>query len=205
MNKKILKVGITGGIGSGKSTISRIFSLLDIPVYIADDEAKRIMHENEKVRHAIIDLFGKDIYGTDGQLQRAKLAEKVFQNRELLEKLNAIVHPAVQEDMLEWFQRQDSPYAIEEAAILIESGAYKFMDYIIVVEAPKKLILKRVMARDKVSRKDVEARINNQMTAAERRKYADFVIKNNERQFLVPQVLKIDKILREKALLLSKA
>lgn len=197
MNKS-LKVGLTGGIGSGKTTVARIFEVLGVPVYIADTEAKRLMHENQELRHKIVEIFGEMVYDDEGNLRRKWLADKVFKNKSLLRKLNAVVHPAVHKDAQEWFSTQNTPYAIEEAAILIESGGYRQVDVIIVVEAPEDIVIQRVMKRDDTSEKDIRARINNQMASDKRREYADYLIINDGKLTLIPQIITIHKALTKR-------
>lgn len=194
---KTLKVGLTGGIGSGKSTVTQIFSTLGVPIYIADTEAKRLIHEDEELRKAIINLIGSEAYDKNNKLRTAFIADRAFKNPLLLDELNKIVHPAVRKDFQYWINEQIASYAIEEAAILIESGAYKFMDKILLVTAPEELRIKRVVNRDDSTYEDVKARMDNQITTEERMKYADYVIYNEGRQALIPQVMKVDEELKK--------
>jgi dephospho-CoA kinase len=187
----MIKVGITGGIGSGKTTICKIFELYGIPVYYADDRAKSLMVKNRELKKAIIELVGQDAYFKNGRLNRRYVADVVFNDKNILTQLNGLVHPAVAKDGEEWFESQQnsgSIYALKEAALLIESGSYKLLDKLIVVTAPLETRIKRVMSRDKVNRKSVEARIQKQMNEEERLSYADFVIENNEMTSLIQQV-----------------
>jgi len=190
----MLKVGITGGIGSGKTTVCRIFETLDIPVYYADDRAKVLMVENEKLILQIKDLFGEDAYTQEGQLNRQLIASVVFQDKKKLNQLNQIVHPAVWEDGEKWNAEQEkkgAPYSLKEAALIYESGGHQFLDKVITVYAPQYLRIQRVRARDQATIAQVKARIAKQMPDKEKIKLADFVIKNNLRKTLIPQVMKI--------------
>ena len=158
----ILKIGITGGIGSGKSTVAKVFEMLGIPVYYADDTAKKLMNEDVFLKKQLIDAFGKEIY-QNGVLNRSSLSELVFNNPEKLSQLNGIVHPATIADAEYWMQQQHSVYAIKEAAILFESGANKYLDKVIGVFAPVNIRISRVMQRDNSAEEAVMARMNMQM------------------------------------------
>ena len=184
----MLKIGLTGGIGSGKSTVAKTFEVLGIPVYYADVEAKRLMNENEGLKQKIQELFGTAIY-TDGRLNRAALADIVFNDPEKLEQLNALVHPITINDANQWLQQQKSLYAIKEAALIFESGISEFLDYVIGVYAPAPLRIQRVIQRDDTSREAVMARMNKQMDEDEKMRLCNFVITNDEQQLLIPQVL----------------
>jgi dephospho-CoA kinase len=175
----MIKVGITGGIGSGKTTVCKQFEAKGIPVYYADDRAKKLMTSDKKVKAAIIDLFSKDAFFSNGRLNRKYISSQIFQNKELLAKLNSIVHPAVKMDGEKWFAMQTTHFAIKEAALLIEAGSFKELDKIIVVTCPEEIRINRVMKRDSASRVDVERRIKAQMPEAEKVKYADYVIVND--------------------------
>ena len=190
----MLKVGITGGIGSGKTTVCKIFETLGIPVYYADLRAKEIMNSDAEVILQVKQLFGEDAYSKSGELNRKFIAEKAFDNKDLLQKLNAIVHPAVFQDTLVWFQsHQDKPYTLYEAAIMFESGSYKFLDKVITVFAPLEDRIERTMKRDKLNKEEVMERINKQMPEEEKMKRADFVIYNDYSQPLIEQVLTIHR------------
>ncbi len=185
-----IRVGITGGMGSGKSTVAAIFATLGIPVYQADDAAKRLMNENETLKEALRKNFGEDIY-SNGQLNRSTLAAKVFNDPQQLELLNSIVHPATISDGETWMRLQNTPYAIKEAAIIFESGSQRYLDFIIGVYAPVTLRIHRSMKRDNLSKEQVTDRINRQMDDAIKMKLCDAVIVNDEQQALLPQVMKI--------------
>ena len=196
MKIRPLKIGVTGGIGSGKTTVCRIFESLDIPVYYADDRAKTLMANDPILMEQIIDNFGPSSYFSDGGLNRGFIAGIVFQQPEKLIILNQIVHPAVRTDGLKWHKEQKRvPYTIKEAALMIESGNYKGMDKIIVVTAPIEARIQRVMKRDKVDEAAVNARINKQMPEKEKLKYADFIITNDGNHSLIKQVIKIHQSL----------
>jgi dephospho-CoA kinase len=193
----MLRIGITGGIGSGKSTVARVFEVLGIPVYYADDAARRIMNGNEALKARIISAFGQEAY-TGGVLNRSWLGAQVFNDREKLEQLNALVHPATIADGEEWMQQQKSPYAIKEAALIFETGTQRYLDYVIGVYAPASLRLLRAMKRDQSSKEKVEAVINRQLDEDIKMKLCDFVITNDEQQAVVPQVMKLHEELIRK-------
>ena len=180
-------VGLTGGIGSGKTTVARFFEELGIPIYISDTEAKRLMSVSPEIRREIIELLGTDAYTSEG-LNRKYIADKVFKDKQLLEKLNAIVHPRVATNFANWYKQQDSPYVIKEAAILIETGAYKQLDKIVLVTANLEQRIHRIINRDKVSRDDVLQRIRNQMSDQEKIPYADYIIENDRDEPLTEKV-----------------
>lgn len=185
-----LIVGITGGIGSGKSTVCLIFELFNIPVYNSDEKAKFLMNSSPNLMQNIQANFGIEMY-VNGTLDRSKLAAKVFSNPDALIQLNALVHPAVGRDFDEWQDQFDNTILLKEAAILIESGAHKKCDKIIVVDAPDELRLERVMARDQVSEKSVKDRMNRQLDREDRLKFADYIIDNSGAELIIPQVQKI--------------
>ena len=192
---KVKKIGITGGIGSGKTTVCRIFETLGIPVYYADEEAKRIMVEDADLVHRIKETFGENSY-INGVLNRAYLAKLVFKDENLLKKLNKIVHPALWRDYEKWHnQKKDTPYTLEEAAILFEMGGAERMDSIIVVYAPLEIRIKRVMERDGAKREEVLDRVSKQMPDEEKVKKAVFVIYNDGDKSLIEQVVTIHRSL----------
>lgn len=187
------KIGLTGGIGSGKSTVARIFEVMGIPVYYADDRAKQLMVEDPDLKAGIIALFGAEAY-QGGELNRAYIGSLAFADPSLLKKLEAIVHPAVLADGERWNQAQKGvPYTIKEAALLFESGSYKALDKVVVVAAPLELRIDRVVRRDQTSREAVEARIARQMPEEEKVRLADFVIVNDGSRSLVRQVWEIHR------------
>jgi dephospho-CoA kinase len=186
----MLIIGLTGGIGSGKTTVAQIFEILGIPVYYADEEAKRIMNEDETIRTKLISLFGNEAY-SNGVLNRQHISSIVFKDKEKLHRLNAIVHPVTIADSDRWSQAQTTPYAIKEAALIFESGSGKQLDYVIGVSAPLELRIQRVVNRDNISKQEVERRIQNQMPEEEKMKLCDFIIFNDEAQLMIPQVLKL--------------
>jgi dephospho-CoA kinase len=195
----MLKIGITGGIGSGKTTVAKVFEVLGIPVYYADDEAKEIMHKNELLKQQLIFYFGKDTY-VDGNLNRKHLSSIVFADKEKLELLNSLVHPVTIADAEQWFKRQQSPYVLKEAALLFESGAAEGLDYIIGVTAPATIRIKRVMDRDGVTADEVKKRMLNQIEETIKIRLCDFIIHNDEQQMILPQVLKLhEELLRRTA------
>ncbi|NJI74426.1 dephospho-CoA kinase [Sphingobacterium kitahiroshimense] len=183
-----IKVGIAGGIGSGKTIICHVFKVLGIPVYNADLEAKLIMNKSDQVRLAVMQEFGDEAY-SNGLLNRAFLAAQVFNDAAKLAQLNRIVHPAVIQAAEDWADAQTAPYSLKEASILFESGSYKKVDYSILVTAPIEIRIARVMERDQVTREQVLARMNNQMSDEEKTKLADFVIINDGITPIIPQVM----------------
>ncbi len=185
-------IGVTGGIGSGKTTVCKIFESLGIPVYYADERAKAIMVENKEVVEKVSQLLGPQAYSPAQQLNRAFIASEVFGDKKKLQALNSIVHPAVFEDSKKWFKANaGSVYCLKEAALLIESGSYKTLDKLIVVTAPKELRIERVCQRDGVDRAAVLARMDKQMPEPEKLAFADFVIKNDGAHSLIKQVWEV--------------
>ncbi|WP_314917968.1 dephospho-CoA kinase [Capnocytophaga gingivalis] len=176
----IATVGLTGGIGSGKTTIANLFALhFSIPIYIADTKAKELVANNKQLQQEIVTLLGEEAF-VEGRYNTAFVAQEVFSNKEKLDKLNAIIHPYVQQDFLQWKQSQQAPYVIKEAAILFESGSYRDCDFIIMVTAPLEERIKRVMLRDKIDRETVEKRIKNQWNDEKKIELSTFVIENRE-------------------------
>ena len=195
----MLRIGLTGGIGCGKTTVAQIFEVLGIPVYYADTEAKRQMNSDPSLKNDIIENFGNESY-QDGILNRSFISSIVFTDQKKLDLLNSLVHPVTMKDGEAWFNRQSSPYAIHEAALVFEAAVNKRLDYVIGVFSPQPLRIKRVMERDKVSEKEVVNRISKQMDEEEKMKLCNFVLHNNEQELLIPQVLG----LHEKIMALSK-
>jgi len=192
----MIKVGITGGIGSGKSTVCKVFKTMGIPVFEADLIAKQLMNNDPELRKQLIHLFGSSVYQSDQTIDRKYLAGIVFSNPSLLAKLNEVVHPAVRKTFDDWFLNQNSPYVIHEAAILFESGFYKIMDKTITVVTDELERIDRVIKRDHITVEMVRQRMKNQWNDEQRKKLADFVIGNNDNQLIIPQIIEIDKKLR---------
>ncbi len=190
-------VGLTGGIGSGKTTVAQMFGQLGIPVYNADDEAKGLMKRSKVIRRKLIDLFGEKAY-LDNDLNRPYLAERIFNDKSLLEQMNAIVHPKVGTHFRRWANRQISPYVIKEAAILFESGSYKDCDLIITVRAPIELRINRVISRDNTSRARVNSILKNQWDDNRREALSHFVINNEKLENTREQVERIHRKILEK-------
>lgn len=189
---KIKQVGITGGIGAGKSFVAKLFEKIGIAVYDADKNAKLLMNSHPEIKSKIIELFGKEAY-TNQELNRKFIAKQVFNNKNLLEKLNQIVHPRVFQHYEDWYgnllkNNYEHRFCLKEAAILIESGSYKQMDNIILVYAPKILRLNRTMKRDNANKTEIFARMNKQISDLEKMQFADFVIYNDEKQSLLEQI-----------------
>ncbi|WP_433903093.1 dephospho-CoA kinase [Sphingobacterium puteale] len=182
-----MKIGITGGIGSGKTFICKLFEALGIPVYNADEEAKRLMNTDIRIKEKLIAQFGEATY-KDGLLDRAFLADMVFSDKDKLELLNSIVHPIVIQEAKDWAERQTTRYSLKEAALLFESGSYKELDYTILVTAPMDIRIQRVIERDGATEQQVRERINKQLSDEEKLQLADFVIVNDGITPLLPQV-----------------
>lgn len=186
------KVGITGGIGSGKSTVAKIFQLLHVPVYFADERAKWLMIQDSILVNSIKETFGTEAYFADGRLNREWLAEHVFSDSERVKAINALVHPAVKADFEAWAATQDYPYVLKEAALIYESGSYRELDKIINVSAPLVNRIHRVLVRDPHrTEAQVHSIIEKQLPDEEKNEKADFVIKNADNKLLIPQVLNI--------------
>jgi dephospho-CoA kinase len=188
-------IGLTGGIGSGKSVVAKIFTTLGIPVFNADDAAKMMMQSNPDIKAKLIEQFGSSIYNEFG-LQKEKLAAIVFNEPYQLQLLNAIVHPLTIQAAKDWALKQISPYVIKEAALIFESGAADGLFKVIGVTAPLSLRIQRVMQRDRVSKEQVEARMQHQISDTIKMRLCDYVIQNNNQQMLIPQVLELDKAIR---------
>ncbi|WMJ72781.1 dephospho-CoA kinase [Cytophagaceae bacterium ABcell3] len=196
MSRKPLKIGITGGIGSGKTTVCKIFQFLGIPVYNADERAKWLMQHDDSLKTALAAEFGSAIFNDGGSLDRKALASIVFNNQEQLEKLNAIVHPAVGKDFDQWAESYpDSPYVLKEAALLIESGSYKKLFRTIMVHAPEEVRMQRVLARDSFrTEDDVKKIMESQMPEKEKTSKCDHVIYNDGVNMVTPQVIKLHEL-----------
>jgi dephospho-CoA kinase len=186
----MLKIGLTGNMGGGKTTVSKIFEILGIPVFYADDEAKKIMITDERLANEIKSAFGDISYFDNGTLNRKHIAAIVFNNEAKLAQLNSLVHPAVFRAFDAWVKNfDDAPYVLKEAALLFESDAYKVCDYTIMVQAPLENRIRRVMKRDGLTRAEVESRNSHQFSEEKKSKLANYVIKNDDVQLVIPQVL----------------
>ncbi|SNR44176.1 dephospho-CoA kinase [Maribacter sedimenticola] len=173
----MIVIGLTGGIGSGKTTVGRMFQDLGVPVYNSDVRAKELMNSSKKIQKELIALFGEKAF-KDKKLNRAFIAEKVFKDKNLLEQLNAIVHPKVRKDFLKWSKEQTFAYVIQETALLFENNAQKLYDEVILVTAPKELRIERVLQRDQNTRKEILSRMDNQLEDKVKVKLADYIIEN---------------------------
>lgn len=191
-----LKVGLTGGIGSGKTTVAKIFELLEVPVYYADAASKRLYHTDAELKAQLKAHFGEAIYANE-VLDRKQLAALVFQDPSKLELLNRLVHPPTIRDAEQWLERQTAPYVIKEAALLFESGSVAGLDFVVGVYTPKTLRLKRVMDRDDVSRQEVQHRMDRQIDEEIKMRLCDFVLRNDEQSLLLPQVLELHQKLMQ--------
>jgi len=194
----MLKVGITGGIGSGKSVVCRVFATLGIPVFNADLAARHLLETDENLKQQVRSLLGDDSYKS-GLPDRAKIASLVFNDSTKLAALNALIHPATITYGEQWMSQQQAPYAIKEAAIFFESGSYKAMDVMLGVFAPRELRIQRTMRRSVFTREDVLDRMSQQMDDDEKMRRCDYVIVNDGQQAIVPQVMNLHKILLAKA------
>lgn len=195
----MLKVGLTGGIGSGKTTVAHIFEAFDIPIYYADIVAKQLMQTNKQLQQAIINTFGKESYSLKGELNRQYISSLVFNNPEQLERLNTLVHPVVIHHAEEWMRQQTSSYVIKEAALIFESGSQKDLDYIIGVFSPQALRIQRIMQRDNIDRNKVLDRMKNQIDEDVKMRLCDMIIQNDNQTPLINQVLAIHKKLLDKS------
>ncbi|NOZ34503.1 MAG: dephospho-CoA kinase [Chlorobi bacterium] len=190
-------IGLTGGIGSGKTIVSQVFMRLGIAVYNSDTEAKIIMNSDSDIINKLKMIFGYDIYDKRNQLDRKKLAQHIFNNKDKLNTVNSIVHPAVKKHFTNWINKQQSPYIIKETAILFESGIYKDVKKIITVIAPLELRIKRIKERDNMTDDKIIQRINNQTDDNFKIKHSDYIIINDEKELIIPQILKIHEKLTE--------
>jgi dephospho-CoA kinase len=190
----VLKVGITGGIGSGKSVVSRLFALLGIPVYHADDAAKRLMEEDTSLRNKISHAFGEQAY-QQGKLNRTYISTLAFSDKQVLERLNGMVHPAVIADAEQWMARQSAPYTIKEAALFFESGSAVGMDFIIGVYAPAELRIQRAMRRDGLGAQQIRERMGRQIDDEIKMRLCDHVVVNDDKHMVIPQVIALHNML----------
>jgi len=184
------RLGVTGGIGSGKTTVCRMFNVLGVPVFVADDAAHSLTNNDPKIKEQINKVAGKDLYAA-GQLDRKELAQMIFSRPELLHRVNEIVHPAVLDNFEEWASSKNTPYVIMEAAILFESNADKLVDRVVSVSAPVDERIARVMGRSEMTRGQVLERINNQLDDEERDERAYYVINNSDNEMIIQEILKI--------------
>jgi len=188
-------VGITGGIGSGKTTVSKVLTALEYPVYIADDEAKRLTNTNLFIKEGLIKLFGKKIVA-DGFLNKKMLADKIFNNKEKLQAVNNLIHPVVMKDFTEWKEKEFSPIIFIETAILFETPFHNMVDKKITVTSPLELRIERLLKRNHTSEQEIKSRMNSQMSDEEKIKLSDFVIVNDEKTAVLPQIQFILSCLR---------
>lgn len=192
-------VGLTGGIGSGKSTVAGIFRHLGIAVFEADQEAKALLDRDKTLRDGLFQLLGPEVFGREGRVDRSFMARRIFSDSGLLEKVNALIHPAVGRAFGDWYARQNSPYVLREAAILYESGSYRDCAVVIVVSAPENLRLERVMKRSGETGEQVRERMKSQWPQEEKDRRADYIIRNDGSQMIIPQVLKVHESLIRRA------
>jgi len=190
VKKPGFKLGVTGGIGSGKTSVCKVFSVFGIPVFSTDRVARNIMENNKHIIRNINAIAGKDLYSS-GSLDRTALATLIFNNDSLLEKVNSLVHPVVFEQFIKWEKEQTAPYVIMEAAILFESGASKLVDKIATIVAPEEERMNRVIQRSRLSRQQVMERMKNQLDDESRIRLSDYVIYNSENDMIIPSILKI--------------
>jgi len=188
-------IGLTGGIGAGKSVVAKIFTTLGIPVFNADEVAKQMMQTSPAIKAQLIEQFGMDIYNASG-LDKEKLAAIVFADPFQLQLLNAIVHPVTIQAAKDWAAKQSAPYVIKEAALIFESGAVDGLFKVIGVTAPLSLRTHRVMQRDGITKDQVDARMRNQISDTIKMRLCDYVVQNNNQQMLIPQVLELDRAIR---------
>lgn len=194
----MLRIGLTGGIGSGKSTVAHIFNVLGIPIYDADAAAKKLMAEDETLKRNILDAFGENAY-INGNLNRRFLSEVVFDDENKIKLLNSMVHPVTIKDADEWMKKQNAPYLIKEAALIFESGSDKYLDIVIGVKSPLSLRIERTMKRNHITAAEVEARMRFQMDEDKKMELCNFIIENNEKEMLIPQVLLLHETFLQKA------
>ncbi|PVW16538.1 dephospho-CoA kinase [Marixanthomonas spongiae] len=191
-------IGLTGGIGSGKTTVATMFSELGVPIYIADIEAKKLTNTSEAIKSELTEILGEKAYNKNG-LNRKYVADQIFNNEQLLKKVNQIIHPRVAEHFKEWAQQQTGIYCIEEAAILFENGGYKNCDYTILVTAPKQLRIDRILKRDDTTETEIQSRMDNQWPDEKKKALADFTIENIDMEMTRAQVKEIHEYLLKTA------
>ncbi|MFT4565608.1 MAG: dephospho-CoA kinase [Saprospiraceae bacterium] len=189
---ELLRIGLTGGIGSGKTTCAAIFEALGIPVYYSDARAKAIMNTNDQLRTELKEVFGEESYLSDGSLNRSYLSRLIFKDNSNIAKINSIVHPAVRNDFIKWCEENiTSQYVLQESALMFETGSYKSFDKNILVDASEEIRIDRVMKRDGIPAEQVRERMAKQLLSSDKRKLADFIIENDGNQGLVKQVVAI--------------
>ncbi|WP_339837541.1 dephospho-CoA kinase [uncultured Maribacter sp.] len=186
----MMVVGLTGGIGSGKSTIATMFKELGVPVYNSDERAKHLMNTSKKIKKQLIKLLGKKAF-VDDQLNRGYIAKKVFNDVDLLEQLNGIVHPVVRKDFIKWTKKQTTQYVIQETALLFENNAQNLYDSVILITAPEELRIERVLSRDESSREQIIARMNNQLDDKAKLELAKYVIENIDLESTASKVVEV--------------
>lgn len=189
-------------MGSGKTTVCKVFETYGIPVYYADDRGKVVMNTKAHVKQQLKVFFGEDIYGADGILNKKRLSEKAFADPQLLKQLESVIHPAIAEDFDDWLQEMKNsgkPYVVKEAALLFESGSYKVLDKNILVKADLELRLKRIIKRDTTTREKALLRIEKQWTDEQKEPLADYILHNNTHQLLLPQIIKLHKLFSDAA------
>jgi dephospho-CoA kinase len=191
-------IGLTGGIGAGKTTVAAVFKTLGIPVFNADEVAKELMQTSPVIKEQLINTFGKQVYAANGILDKTYLAGIVFKDKYQLELLNAIVHPITIQAAKDWAAKQSSPYVIKEAALIFESAAADGLTAVIGVSAPLNLRIQRVMQRDACTKQEVEQRMRHQISDSIKLKLCDWVIENNEQDLVLPQVLKVHEAILTK-------
>jgi dephospho-CoA kinase len=190
-------IGLTGGIGSGKTTVAKVFKSLGVPVYIADEEAKKLMRKSKVIKRKLLQLFGEDAY-VDGRLNKAFIAKIIFNDKGYLEKMNAIIHPKVAKHFDKWLLKQNAPYVIKEVAILFENDGYKACDFVITVTAPESLKIERLLKRDVTTVEKIEAIMQNQWSDVEKVKLSDYVIENIDLKDTISQVENLHYILLDR-------
>lgn len=186
----VRRLGVTGGIGSGKTTVCRIFRVLGVPVFVADDAAKQLMNSDPDIRKKINEIAGQGLY-SGGNLDRMELARLIFNKPEMLKNVNKVVHPVVLRTFDEWAEKAEEPYVIMEAAVLFESRGEAHVDRVVSISAPVEERIERVMGRSELSREQVLERINNQLEDDEREEQSYYVINNADNEMIIPEILKI--------------
>lgn len=191
-------IGVTGGIGSGKSMVCRLFECLDVPVYYADSRAKWLTNHDDEIRRRVVELLGPEAYDLEGHYDTVFVSSRVFKNEVLLKELNAIIHPVVLRDTNEWVKQYAGlPYVVKEAAIMARAGHGNAVDSVVVVQAPVEIRVKRILQRDRRTEQEIRAIIERQVSDADRLAIADHVVDNDDHSALIPQVVELDRIFRQ--------